>query len=263
MRRSPPPRNGLRPPARKRCPGACRRSRSSARGTTATRTSRRGSGRSPAVPSDLRRRSRRRPARRERRPDAGSRQFHPRDRLVVPGQQSKLHVLLLGEPAEQTPHATKHRPGEIVGDQTGRPFAAAAAHSIGACVDPVRGDAGVEQDRARDFAVGPPGRRDGDPDRGWYRLRALLAKQRSLPRPPAAPCRRAAFRRCRRVEARLWGRRSLVRSTRDRLVSERAQVARIDEPAIRVVDVRAPVAVCARGRKRPASRAVASDGSPA
>jgi hypothetical protein len=50
--------------------------------------------------------------------DARSRQLQPRDRLVVAGQQSELHVLLLSEPIQQLAHPGKHSTREIVGEQS-------------------------------------------------------------------------------------------------------------------------------------------------
>jgi hypothetical protein len=48
----------------------------------------------------------------------------------------------------------KHRPRQVIGEQTRGDLTATLAHGVGQGVDPVARDAGAHEDRTRDLAIG-------------------------------------------------------------------------------------------------------------
>ena len=63
-------------------------------------------------------------------------------------------VGLLTQRFEELPDAGKHRCRQIIGEQTRGDLTATIAHGVGESVDPVSRYTGVDEDRARDLAVG-------------------------------------------------------------------------------------------------------------
>jgi hypothetical protein len=69
------------------------------------------------------------------------------------------------EPVQQLLDTREHSARQIVREQPSGGPATALAHALGEGIDPFARDAGADQDRTRDFAVGPAVGFDPRPDR--------------------------------------------------------------------------------------------------
>ncbi len=134
-------------------------------------------------------------------PDPRPGELEPGDRLVVAGEQAEHDVVALGEPVQQLGHAGENELAEIGRDASGVGAAARLSDGVGARVDPLRRDAGVESGadgRSRRLSALLESRPGAwDRPRGRGRRAALRAGHRGGP-----PSRgRAGCRRCRRAGA--------------------------------------------------------------
>jgi hypothetical protein len=81
------------------------------------------------------------------------------------------------EPVQQLLDTREHSARQIVGEQPSGGPATILAHALGEGVDPLARDAGADQNRARDFAIGPAVGFDPRPDRA--RVDSMHLAQRS------------------------------------------------------------------------------------
>ncbi len=91
--------------------------------------------------------------------EPGARELQPGDRFVVAGHKRQADVVTLRQPRQQVPNSGQDAIGERRRTQLRVRATALLAHVGGALVDPQRRDSRLQQQPARDLAVGPAGRR--------------------------------------------------------------------------------------------------------